>query len=130
MQFWKIEDLNDFFTSVKGCISGFGDLLNCREFDRKTSARSPYGMYSKTIHGLLLPSRSTAPFNDKIFLCPKVDMMSTSRIKSSSASRGAVSFKTFIATISFESPIHNSPAKKKKLFLSITSFYYTDLFHK
>ena len=65
-------------------------------------------MYSKTIHGLLA-SRSTTPFNDRIFRWPNVDMISTSRMKFSSASREADSFSTFIATISFESPEHNSP---------------------
>jgi len=97
-------------TFVNGCNSGFEDL-NCEEFARSTSARSPYGIYSNTIHGLFVASRSTMPFKDKIFAWPNVDMMSTSRIKSCSVSGVAVSFRTFIATISFVSPLCHSPVK-------------------
>ena len=97
-------------TFVSGGKPGVG-VLSCLVLGLKTPARSPYVMYSNTIHGLLSESRSTTPISESIFSWRKVDIISTSRMKSSSASRDTESLRTFTATICIVSPWRNSPGK-------------------
>lgn len=118
---WLYLYMFDYDTFVNDCTPGF-DNFNCGELARSTSARSPYGIYSNTIHGLFAASRSTIPFRDKMFVWLNVDIMSTSRIKSCSVSGVAVSFKTLIATISFVSPLCHSPVKFLFWEISLTLF--------